>query len=292
MRPSTSVGTTVRKRYTSTAATTPALSPPKPTSAAVSPSSTTPRPPGVIGIDVRMRTSAHAANASTSETCDAGTSRARSETTRTANTVMLPRSETSVSAGHLRATKPATLARNRSKLAPDQATGPRRTLPSVQLEKRAATSPMSSASWPLTSTSTNPVTTTPRTATPTNATVASAAVCAPVIVSRNTATIGNERLRSWFQRLVSVTARTTSWLPKPQRRVMPYAVAAPTAAPPGTATESAVAACVSSTARTNPSPGNATCQGGAKAATLSAATPTSASSHGHESWRTASQTSP
>ena len=62
--PSTRVGTIVRKRNTRTAATTPALLPPKPISAAVRLSSTTPIPPGVIGMLPRMRASAQAANAS------------------------------------------------------------------------------------------------------------------------------------------------------------------------------------------------------------------------------------
>ena len=49
----------------STAATTPALLPPNATSAVVSPSSTIPKPPGVIGIAPMMRTSDQAANIST-----------------------------------------------------------------------------------------------------------------------------------------------------------------------------------------------------------------------------------
>ena len=66
--PSTRVGTIVRKRNTSTAATTPALLPPNPINAAVRLSSTTPIPPGVIGMLPRMRASDHAANASTTLT--------------------------------------------------------------------------------------------------------------------------------------------------------------------------------------------------------------------------------
>ena len=65
MLPSMRVGTIVRNRNTSTAATTPALLPPKPISAAVRLSSMTPIPPGVIGMLPRMRASDQAANAST-----------------------------------------------------------------------------------------------------------------------------------------------------------------------------------------------------------------------------------
>ena len=49
----------------------------------VRPSSTTPTPPGVIGIVPSRRTSAQAANASTAETSDAGTSSARRQTSST-----------------------------------------------------------------------------------------------------------------------------------------------------------------------------------------------------------------
>ena len=54
----------------STAATTPALLPPNATSAVVRPSSTMPKPPGVIGIAPMMRTSDHAAKISTTSTSD------------------------------------------------------------------------------------------------------------------------------------------------------------------------------------------------------------------------------
>lgn len=64
-------GRNVSERYSSTAATTCSCPPPKPTSVPVRPSSTIPRPPGVIGTAVSSRTSAQAANDSTSDTCPA-----------------------------------------------------------------------------------------------------------------------------------------------------------------------------------------------------------------------------
>ena len=79
-RPSRSVGTRVRNLYTSTAATTSAFAPPKPTRAVVRPSSMTPRPPGVIGIEPRRRMSDQAAKASIQLTSPAVTSNTRSET--------------------------------------------------------------------------------------------------------------------------------------------------------------------------------------------------------------------
>ena len=64
-------GRNVSERYSNTAATTCSCPPPKPTSVPVRPSSTIPRPPGVIGTAVSSRTSAQAANDSTSDTCPA-----------------------------------------------------------------------------------------------------------------------------------------------------------------------------------------------------------------------------
>ena len=73
----------------STAVTTSALSPPNPTSAVVSPSSTMPRPPGVIGIDPSSRTSDHAAKASITLTSP-WTPKTRRHTSRTMKTVRCP----------------------------------------------------------------------------------------------------------------------------------------------------------------------------------------------------------
>ena len=69
-------------------------------------------------------------------------------------------------------------------------------------------------------------------------------VSPPSLLSRKTAMIGNARLRNWFQRPVSVTARATSRATKPQRRSIAYDVATPAASPPGTTIESAVETCV------------------------------------------------
>src|SRR5215475_6599137 len=75
--PSRSVGTIVRKRKSNTAATTPALLPPKPTSTDVRPTSTRPSPPGVIGREPMIRASDQPANASSTVTSPAPTSSAR-----------------------------------------------------------------------------------------------------------------------------------------------------------------------------------------------------------------------
>ena len=123
------------------------------------------------------------------------------------------------------------------------------------------------------------------------ATVASAAVCEPEIVRRNTATIGNVRLRNWFQRLVSVIARAMSRVAKPDRRNIPYDPAAPTAMPPGTTIDSAVDACVTSMARKNERPGSTTCQGGANVARLNAVAASRATPHCHDNCLTTIQTS-
>ena len=123
--PSTRVGTIVRNRNTSTAARTPALLPPKPINAAVRLSSTTPIPPGVIGMLPRMRASDQAANASTTLTSDDGTWSARNETSRTAKTVRLPASVASVSRCQRRLRTSTTSTRKRSKLLPPHVTGPR-----------------------------------------------------------------------------------------------------------------------------------------------------------------------
>ena len=136
------------------------------------------------------------------------------------------------------------------------------------------------------------MTTTPSTATPMNAAVASAALnSSPSIVSRKTAMIGNARFMSWFQRPTRVTARATSRAGKPQRRVIPYEPAIPTAAPPGNTSDSAVDACVSSIARTKPSPGSAIIHGGANVARLMHVATTSATIHGHDRPFTTCQTS-
>ena len=80
--------------------------------------------------------------------------------------------------------------------------------------------------------------------------------------------IGKARLRNWFQRPVSVTARATSRATNPQRRSIAYEVATPAASPPGTTIESAVETCVTVIAWPNESPGSATIHGGAKVSRL------------------------
>ena len=150
---------------------------------------------------------------------------------------------------------------------------------------------MSPASRSLRSTTTKPATTTPSTAAPTNAATASTAASPPEIVSRKIATIGNERLSSWFQSPVRVTARVTRRVANPQLRSIANDVATPAAIPAGTTSESAVETCVTTVAWTNDSPGSATIQGGAKVATLSTAAPTSTAIHTQESSWTTSHTS-
>ena len=103
--------------------------------------------------------------------------------------------------------------------------------------------------------------------------------------------IGNERFRNWFHRLVSVTAREKSRAGKCQLRNIPYAPAAPAAAPPGTTIDSAVDACVNSIARRNESPGRQTCHGGANVTRFRSVAPRSAAIHGHDSSLTTAQTS-
>ena len=76
--------------------------------------------------------------------------------------------------------------------------------------------------------------------------------------------IGKARLRNWFQRPVSVTARATSRATNPQRRSIAYEVATPAASPPGTTIESAVETCVTVIAWPNERPGSATIHGGAE----------------------------
>jgi hypothetical protein len=164
--------------------------PPKLIRLAVRPSSTTPMPPGVMGMVPMMRMSAQAANASASETWAALTSSARRLTRSSRKTVRLPKSAQNVSMCQRRLSRSAALMRKRSKFWPFQSTGPRRRRRSTALAMRAAMSPMAMAVRSLARTSTNPPRTTPRMATPTKAAVASSGVLSPDAVSRNSATMG------------------------------------------------------------------------------------------------------
>ena len=106
-----------------------------------------------------------------------------------------------------------------------------------------------------------------------------------------TATIGNAKLMSWLHRLTIVSERATSRAGKPQRLVIPYEPAIPTAAPPGNTSESAVDACVSAIARMKPRPGSAIIHGGANVARLMHVATTSATTHSHDRPFTTFQTS-
>ena len=150
---------------------------------------------------------------------------------------------------------------------------------------------MSRASRLLTSTTVSAATATPRTATPTKATTPSSFVSPPSLLSRKTATIGNERLRNWFQRPVSVTARATSRDANPQRRSIAYDVATPAASPPGTTIESAVETCVTVIACANDRPGSTTIHGGAKVSRFTSVAANSSAIHSHERPCTSAQTS-
>ena len=103
--------------------------------------------------------------------------------------------------------------------------------------------------------------------------------------------IGNARLRNWFQRPVSVTARATSRATNPQRRSIAYDVATPAASPPGTTIESAVETCVTVIAWGNDRPGSATIHGGAKVSRLTSVAAKRSAIHSHDRSWTSAQTS-
>ena len=63
-------------------------------------------------------------------------------------------------------------------------------------------------------------------------------------VSSASATTGNVRFASWFQMPVTATASATGAAAKPHERSIEYEPAMPTAAPAGETSESAVDACV------------------------------------------------
>ena len=98
-------------------------------------------------------------------------------------------------------------------------------------------------------------------------------------------------MASWFQTPVSVIARVTSAVRKPQARSIPQEPAIPTAAPPGAMIESAVDACVIANAWRKRRPGSVTIHGGAKVTRLSTVAPISTSTHSQVSVLTTPQTS-
>src|SRR3954466_7727009 len=208
--PTAGVGTIAKKRERSTAATTPARLPPKPTSTVVRPSSTSPRPPGVIGIEPSTRASDQPANASARLISEAPTPSARRQASSTRKTDSWPASVASVSTCQRLRSSPIAPPRKRARLSPAQPTGPRRTHPSTQLRRRAARLPTRRAIPALESAKAKPPATTTNRARPTVAIVFSAAPLPPVRVSSASASVGKKRIASWFQTPVSVTARATS----------------------------------------------------------------------------------
>ena len=68
---------------------------------------------------------------------------------------------------------------------------------------------------------------------------------------------------SWFQTLITATARPTGRPRKPQARSIVNDVATPTAAPPGATIDNAVDASVTRVARRYESPGSEATHGGA-----------------------------
>ncbi len=87
-----------------------------------------------------------------------------------------------------------------------------------------------------------------RTATPIKAAVRSAGWSSSTPVKSASATIGNARFANWFQIPVTATAKATVPPRKPQERNIEYDPAIPTAEPAGDTIESAVDACVNTSA--------------------------------------------
>ena len=90
----------------------------------------------------------------------------------------------------------------------------------------------------------NPATMATNTATEIMATSSSVRFLPPSATSPATATTGMPRMISWFQTLVTATARPTGRPEKPHALSIANEVATPAAAPPGATIESAVEASV------------------------------------------------
>ena len=229
---------------------------PKATRAPVSPSSTKPTPPGVIGIEPRIRASAQAANASTIVTSARGMPTARSEASRTRKTVRCPASVAAVRKSQRRRISSIDSSRKRTKTSPvplhrrlaDETLGPARRAgrPGRRCGARAARwrgrwrSPRRSR----------------RRRRARSRRRARACGCCPPCGGerRRRARIGKPRITNWFQTLCTTTASPTGG-PRSPTREHRERVAIPTAAPPGATDDSAVDASVTRVARRYESPG-------------------------------------
>ena len=90
-------------------------------------------------------------------------------------------------------------------------------------------------------------------------------------------------MTSWFQMLVTATARPTGRPSNPQVFNIPNDVAIPAAAPPGVTIDTAVEPSVTRDPCMYESPGSAAMNSGAEVATFSAAARRSATIHSQES---------
>ena len=210
--PSTRVGTIVRKRNTSTAATTPALLPPKPISAAVRlelDDADPARRDRNAAEEPRQRPGGERL-----DDAHLGGRRRRAPATRPAGrakTVRLPASVASVSRCQRRLRMSTTSIRKRSKLLPPHATGSRWKRPLTQVAPRAARSPISARHAVAVE---DEHERSDRDAQDRHADERRCREQLPSPPRRSSTgrapTIGYARLASWFQRLTSVTDRATA----------------------------------------------------------------------------------
>ncbi|MFN8110424.1 MAG: hypothetical protein U0Y82_11365 [Thermoleophilia bacterium] len=265
----------MRARYTSVAATTGARCPPMATMMPVSPSSTTPSPPGVMGMALMMRMNDQAANTSMAVTSEPSTPTARTAASSTRYTVMCPAMVVMVRCGQRLRTRARVWVRNDTTSSPQWGCRGRRTNAVIQATARPAVAPIHQALRSRASSATNAPIMAARMSEPITAATTSWWGAPPWKASSTTAATGNATFTIWFQAPVTTTPRVADWAGTSQLFSMANCVPMPTTSPPGSTVDAAVAAWVITMARRKLSPGTAAIHGGGKVRRFNTAAPIS-----------------